>query len=266
MYSAILMVALTTAPASQGFCFRGAACHGCFGGCHAARSGCHAVRSGCHGCHRCHGGYGTHYGSQWYGYSGYGHGLGGYGCYAGCFGCFCYGGAAGSGGFYGGAGSYLGCHGCHSASIGGCHGGHACHGHGGCHASCHGSVAPIEPAPPSQPYETDRVPGRVPEKVPPPREEKQEQARARVRIDVPADAKVFIDGQLMQSTATPRVFQTPDLKPGQLYFYDLRAEVVREGQVVSETQRVILRPGGEAVASFANLGQASATASARATE
>lgn len=68
----------------------------------------------------------------------------------------------------------------------------------------------------------------------------------------------------MQSSATPRVFQTPDLRAGQLYFYDLRAEIVREGQVVSETQRVILRPGTESVASFANLGPAPVTASARA--
>jgi len=264
MYSAILMAALTTAPATQGFCFRARACHGC-NGCYAARSACH----GCNGCYAarsaCHGCYG---GGQWYGYSGYGHGRGGYGCYAGCFGCFCYGGGydVGFGGYYGSSypGSFHG--GCHGAGHGarhgyapaGCHGCHGCHGAAG----CNGGFAHPEPAPPSRPYESERAP----ERVPPPREDKKEQARARVRIDVPADAKVYIDGQLMQSAATPRVFQTPDLREGQLYFYDLRAEVVREGQVVSETQRVILRPGGESVASFANLGQATATASARAAD
>jgi uncharacterized protein (TIGR03000 family) len=91
-----------------------------------------------------------------------------------------------------------------------------------------------------------------------PREKKAgvlESNRARVAIDVPADAKLYIDGQLMKTGSTRRVFQTPDLDAGKLYFYDLRVEVVRDGRVVSEEQRIILRPGQVASASFADLGE-----------
>jgi uncharacterized protein (TIGR03000 family) len=100
--------------------------------------------------------------------------------------------------------------------------------------------------------------GKV-EETPPPRElEKKggnEQARARVIIDLPAGAKLFVDDQEMKLGNGRRVFQTPALVPGQTYFYDLRAELVRNGQTVRATQRIILRPGQEAVASFADLGQ-----------
>jgi uncharacterized protein (TIGR03000 family) len=70
---------------------------------------------------------------------------------------------------------------------------------------------------------------------------------------VPANAKVYIDGELTNLSAGKRVFQTPDLIPGHLYFYDLRVEVSRGGQTLAETQRVILRPGQMATAAFPNL-------------
>ncbi|MFO0969428.1 MAG: TIGR03000 domain-containing protein [Gemmataceae bacterium] len=86
--------------------------------------------------------------------------------------------------------------------------------------------------------------------------------RARVVIDVPADAKLYIDGHLMKTTSARRIFQTPDLVAGQTYFYDLKVEVVREGKTLSETQRVLLRPGYSATASFATMDRAE-TATAR---
>jgi uncharacterized protein (TIGR03000 family) len=69
-------------------------------------------------------------------------------------------------------------------------------------------------------------------------------------VDVPPDARLFIDGNLMKSTAPRRVFATPDLEPGRVYYYDVRAEVVRGGQVVSQVQRVLVRAGQPAFASF----------------
>lgn len=80
--------------------------------------------------------------------------------------------------------------------------------------------------------------------------------RAIVSIDVPADAKVYIDGNLMKSTGEKRVFQTPELVSGKAYFYDVKAEVIRDGKPVVQDQRVVIRPGSDASASFANLGVA----------
>jgi uncharacterized protein (TIGR03000 family) len=247
MYGVILMAALSTAPTTQGFCFRG----GCNGGCHSSRFACH----GCNGCNggRCHGGYGGCHGGGYNGGSYYGGGC--YGCHSwsngahgyGCYGCYSY------GGFYG-------AYGCH----GGCYG-TACHGFLQAYGGLNGYGMPyanVEPAPPSDPAR----PGKI-EQVPPPREkQKTEEARARIIIEVPADAKLWIDGQLMQANSAKRTYQTPDLQPGSTYFYDLKAEVIRDGQAVTQSQRIVLRPGRESFASFANLGQATPSATAKATE
>ncbi len=72
-------------------------------------------------------------------------------------------------------------------------------------------------------------------------------------MQLPADAKLFIDGNLMKSASEKRTFITPVLRPEQTYFYDLRAEVVRDGRTVAATQRVILRPGEAVQASFPSL-------------
>lgn len=77
--------------------------------------------------------------------------------------------------------------------------------------------------------------------------------RARVVVQVPTDAKLFIDGHEMKSTSGRRVFSTPQLQHGQTYYYVVRAQVEREGQVLSETQRVILQPGQQVTASFTDL-------------
>src|SRR5947209_7868460 len=90
--------------------------------------------------------------------------------------------------------------------------------------------------------------------------------RARVVVDVPADAKLYVDGQLMKTQSDHRVFNTPALRPGQAYYYDVKAEVVRDGETKSETKRIVVRGGETARASFAELDAANtnrATASAR---
>jgi len=84
MYSMIMMMAMSTAPADVDFGRRG--CHGCCGGCW---SSCYGCCGGCYGgwssCHGCCGGYGG-----WSSCSGC---CGGYGgCYGGgCFGGGCFG-------------------------------------------------------------------------------------------------------------------------------------------------------------------------------
>ena len=47
------------------------------------------------------------------------------------------------------------------------------------------------------------------------------------------------------STSASRTFVTPALQTGVEYSYNLKAEVVRDGQTYSTTQRVTVRSGAE---------------------
>ncbi len=144
----------------------------------------------------------------------------------GCTGCY------GSYYGYGAAGNYsiyappqcagvFGCTGCY-----GCYGGWSCYGvalpHHGYWNEC----------PPGTP-EPDRTNPKV-EETPLPKE-----LKSKVSIDVPAGAKVYVDGQLMRQDQ--RTFNTPGLVAGETYYYDLRVEIERAGEIISETQRILLR-------------------------
>ena len=184
-----------------------------------------------------------------------------------CRGCFgCYGGYPGSGYNYmvangyqsafstyapvagasiyapAGAASVFGCRGCY-----GCYGGWSCY---GVPLPGHGYWS--EPVPGTDKKKVEETPPPR-EQVPAPKEKKKEQVRARLTIDVPAEAKVFLDGQLMNWAAGKREFQTPDLEPGLTYYYDLRAEIVRNGETLAEAQRIILRPGEIVAVAFPSL-------------
>jgi uncharacterized protein (TIGR03000 family) len=67
--------------------------------------------------------------------------------------------------------------------------------------------------------------------------------RARLIVEMPADAQLFVDDQAMKTKSAVRTFNTPELEPGQVYYYDLRAEVIRDGKAVTQTRRVLLRAG-----------------------
>jgi uncharacterized protein (TIGR03000 family) len=66
---------------------------------------------------------------------------------------------------------------------------------------------------------------------------------ATVMVELPADATLTIDGEATSSTSATRVFQTPDLEPGQTFHYTLRAQVECDGQVQTVTRRVEVRAG-----------------------
>jgi uncharacterized protein (TIGR03000 family) len=68
---------------------------------------------------------------------------------------------------------------------------------------------------------------------------------ARIVVDLPADAKLYVDDQPMQSTSSRRVFRTPILEPEQTYYYDLRAEMVRDGKAYTQSKRILVRAGEE---------------------
>jgi uncharacterized protein (TIGR03000 family) len=76
---------------------------------------------------------------------------------------------------------------------------------------------------------------------------------ARVRVKLPADADLFVDGVRVPLTSAVRSFQTPKLESGRSYFYTLKADVVRDGRRVSASKRVTVEAGKEATVEFSDL-------------
>jgi uncharacterized protein (TIGR03000 family) len=72
-------------------------------------------------------------------------------------------------------------------------------------------------------------------------------------VELPADAKLYVDDHPMKTTSERRVFSTPSLEPGQTYYYILRAEVIRDGKTATDTKRVLVHAGDVIEASFRNL-------------
>jgi uncharacterized protein (TIGR03000 family) len=84
---------------------------------------------------------------------------------------------------------------------------------------------------------------------------------AKLIIEKPVDAKIYVDEKLVKSEGARQVFSTPVLDPAQAYFYTVRIESVRDGKPASETRRVIVRSGETIQETFA--APAIATASAK---
>src|SRR5262249_12889669 len=118
------------------------------------------------------------------------------------------------------------CHGrCH-----GCNGG--CHGAVGCQGGCGGTPVPKTGDPKVMPKKTE---GPAP---------------ATIIVSLPADARLLIDGNTTTSTSARRIFTSPSLQPGADYVYTLRAEMIRNGQTVVQTQQVTVRAGEESTVGF----------------
>jgi uncharacterized protein (TIGR03000 family) len=178
---------------------------------------------GCHGCHGCHGCWG-----------------GCHGCWGGCHGCW--GGCQGCwGGCYGCWGGCYGCYGC----CGGCY---------GCWGGCYGyAVLPSYVAPSGgndgkskanqggdedgtkTAYNYGGEARRASQKASP--------RQATVVVHLPADARLYVDGQPANLTSKTRSFVTPELQKGQDYYYTVKAEVRRDGVTREQSQRVFVRAG-----------------------
>jgi uncharacterized protein (TIGR03000 family) len=99
------------------------------------------------------------------------------------------------------------------------------------------------------------------EQLAPPTEEKKPKKegtmlptnKAKLVVELPANAKLFIDDKPMKVTSGLRSFNTPELEPGQAYYYMVRVETIRDGKPVSQTRRVIVRAGQIARADFKDM-------------
>jgi uncharacterized protein (TIGR03000 family) len=77
--------------------------------------------------------------------------------------------------------------------------------------------------------------------------------RGTVVVRLPADAVLYAEGRRLTLTSAERTFVTPPLPAGQEYTYTFRAEYVRDGETISQTRRVAVRPGGTAAVEFVDL-------------
>jgi len=206
------MMAMTTAPETPNCHW--ASCHGCYSSC----SGCYGGHySSCYG-----GGVNLHHGGCWGGY---------YSCH-GCFGgtympysCSGY-------GIYGGT-SYT----WPTYYPGGC---------GGCYG--YGYPVPVYPPPPKVIIEEKDKKG------PPPDPKKTmlpvSPDAARLVIHLPADAKLYANGQLTGLSSSERIFMTPTLEKGRDFQYSLKVEYARNGKTVTDTRNVRVRAGEESFVEF----------------
>lgn len=75
--------------------------------------------------------------------------------------------------------------------------------------------------------------------------------RAILNVHVPAEAKVYVNGMATTSTGVERRYVSNGLLPGFRYTYQLRAQVTRDGQSVTETKVVKLQAGESTSVEFA---------------
>lgn len=78
-------------------------------------------------------------------------------------------------------------------------------------------------------------------------------APARLTVELPTAAKLYVDGTLVKGDSANRNFHTPDLPAGKTFFYDLKAEVEVNGKMVTEEKRVLVKAGDAATESFEKL-------------
>jgi uncharacterized protein (TIGR03000 family) len=98
------------------------------------------------------------------------------------------------------------------------------------------------------------IPTKVTEPAPQPKklDGKTGDGTARLIIEVPDGAKLYIDDKPMKTATAERQFYTPPLVPGQKYYYDVRVEVQKDGQPISQSKRVIVEAGATVRESFRN--------------
>jgi uncharacterized protein (TIGR03000 family) len=77
---------------------------------------------------------------------------------------------------------------------------------------------------------------------------------SRITVRLPQSAKLYVNDDLCTLRSETRSFETPQLKADKEYRYTLRAEVVRNGQTVSEIKKVVFKAGQPVDVEFKEIG------------
>jgi uncharacterized protein (TIGR03000 family) len=179
-----------------------------------------------------------------------------HGCYGGCYGCYGYSG----GGCYGYGRGYWHFDG---LAAGAGYAGFGAYGNYGFYGSYSviSNTLPEKSVPyynpmsstPSTNLSSPFEPLNKPKEVQDYRPMSTKQVTATIVMEVPENAKVYIDGNPMKSTSARRVFTTPKLESGQDYFYTIKVVMEQDGKKMEDSQKVIVRGGEETATSFAYL-------------
>lgn len=70
-----------------------------------------------------------------------------------------------------------------------------------------------------------------------------EKSTARFVVNVPAEARVFVDGEITKQSGPLRTFRSPVLEQGVTYAYKVKIEFDRHGEVVTDEQVVNFQAG-----------------------
>jgi uncharacterized protein (TIGR03000 family) len=110
---------------------------------------------------------------------------------------------------------------------------------------------PEAPAPgkPDQPKPIEPKPGEKKDGS----KEEGKKISAHLKFVLPAEAKLYVDGHLTTQEGAERTFTTPPLQPGQLYYYDVTAELTVAGQTLTERKRVLVQAGADLTETFSKL-------------
>ena len=74
---------------------------------------------------------------------------------------------------------------------------------------------------------------------------------AYLNISVPADAKLYLQDQLMTVEGAQRRFVTPVIAAGETHLYTVKVEIVRDGKTLTKTAQTTVIPGQEAFVAVA---------------
>jgi uncharacterized protein (TIGR03000 family) len=89
---------------------------------------------------------------------------------------------------------------------------------------------------------------------------------AMLNVNVPAEAKIFVNGAATTSTGTQRQYVSRGLEQGNRYSYEIRAEIVRDGKTISDTKTVSVSAGEQAGVAFSFDGNKEAPVAAETTK
>lgn len=105
-------------------------------------------------------------------------------------------------------------------------------------------MTPAEPSAPAPSTTPSEAPPAAPGTTPAPGTSTSlRRADALLAVQVPEDARVYVNDQPTTSTGSRRQYVSRDLEPGFSYTYEVRAEVVRDGKTLEQVRRVDLRAG-----------------------
>ena len=94
-------------------------------------------------------------------------------------------------------------------------------------------------------------------------EQQQVKSRAQVTFELPKGARLFVDGVAIPNADERKSFRTPELRRGEEYYYDLHAEIVRDGKTLTQRKRITLTAGDDLKADFSSLGTTTGVADGR---